>query len=170
MAEKRISVRYSAEGGREVKAEAEGIRLAIGQTYTAIEQQTKSAASSADVFSAALDREEDAFRAVRSAVDPAYAAQMRYLDAVTSVERAVRSGITTERDAASTLALLEQRYLGVAQAATQAASAAQLKIGAAVGIDTAPAGRAAASALSAYTPPADAPITTILRFAILFLY
>lgn len=99
MAEKRVSVRFSASGGKEVKSEAEGIRLALHQTYTDIERQSKSAAGSADVFTAAIEQQEAEFRALRASLDPVFAAQARYEAQVATTSRAVALGAATQADA-----------------------------------------------------------------------
>lgn len=129
MVEKRVSVRFTADGGREVKAEAEGIRLAIGQTYTNIERQTKSASDSADLFAAALDREASAFDSVRAAVDPVFAAQKRYETQVANINAAVRSGTRSQREANDVLALAKRQY-EAAGAATRALDFDRLSTGA----------------------------------------
>ncbi len=62
MTEKKVSVRLSAEGGRQVRAELEGIGTAGRQAFGQVTLAQKSAADSAAVFTAALDREDLAFR------------------------------------------------------------------------------------------------------------
>lgn len=150
MAEKRISVRYSASGGKEVQTEAKGIRLAIGKITQDVDRQAKSASDSAGIFEAAIEREAESFRVLRATLDPAYAAQMRYVDSVEAVQRAVFQGVATDREAAATLDLLEQRYLGVSVAAVQAASAIQQQIGASIGIDAGVGSGAAAASAAAF--------------------
>ncbi|MCF7700554.1 hypothetical protein [Loktanella sp. M215] len=134
MVEKRAIVRLSAEGGETVRAEfvsvgrsakamGADLRL-VGQdatrmstdmqkaiaSFAGIETEQKSASSSAQAFTAALGREAAQFKSLKAAVDPAYAAQIRYESAVQKVQRAQRLGIATNAEAENTLELLERQY------------------------------------------------------------
>ena len=109
MAEKKVSVRLSAEGGRLVRAELEGIGAAGRQVFRQVTLAQKSAAESAAVFTAALDREEQAFRDLRAALDPAYAATRRYETAVEQATQAVRAGVATQEEANRVIALARGR-------------------------------------------------------------
>jgi hypothetical protein len=109
MAEKKVSVRLSAEGGRLVRAELEGIGAAGWQAFGQVTLAQKSAAESAAVFTAALDREEQAFRDLRAALDPAFAATRRYEAAVEQTTRAVRAGVATQEEANRVIAMARGR-------------------------------------------------------------
>ncbi len=109
MAEKKVSVRLSAEGGRQVRAELEGIGTAGRQAFGQVTLAQKSAAESAAVFVAALDREDQAFRDLRASLDPAFAATERYETAVEQATRAVRAGVATQEEANRVIALARGR-------------------------------------------------------------
>ena len=109
MAEKKVSVRLSAEGGRLVRAELEGIGKAGTQAFGQVTLAQKSAAESAAVFTAALDREDQAFRDLRASLDPAYASTQRYEAAVEQATQAVRAGVATQEEANRVIALARGR-------------------------------------------------------------
>ncbi len=93
MAEKKVSVRLSAEGGRQVRAEMAGIGKAGTQAFGQVTLAQKSAADSAAVFTAALNREDQAFRDLRASLDPGLCGDERYEAAVEQATRAVRAGV-----------------------------------------------------------------------------
>lgn len=70
---------------------------------------TKSARDSARDLGAALDQEEQKFRELVHAIDPAARAQAEFKAGQEAVNRAVRLGITTNEEAARTLQLLATR-------------------------------------------------------------
>lgn len=70
---------------------------------------TKSARDSASVFATALDQEEDAFRRLVLAIDPAARAAAEFKAGQEQVNRAVRAGIATNEEAARALQQLEAR-------------------------------------------------------------
>jgi hypothetical protein len=109
MAEKKVSVRLSAEGGRLVRAELQGIGKAGTQAFGQVTLAQKSAAESAAVFTAALDREDQAFRDLRASLDPAYASTQRYEAAVEQATQAVRAGVATQEEANRVIALARGR-------------------------------------------------------------
>lgn len=85
---------------------------------------TKSAASSAQVFERAIQKETRAFQQLKASVDPAYAAQRRYEAAVRQVESAVRIGAISQQDANAVLEMSRAKHLGAAGAAKTHAAAA----------------------------------------------
>lgn len=104
------------------RASAQAKRFADGQR-----SQMKSAADSASVFEQALTRQQRSFDRLRNAVDPAAASQARYQEAVRRVNRAVTSGIASQKEGARVLQLAARRY-GVLEDAALRASSAQARV------------------------------------------
>lgn len=113
MAEKKLTVRFSTQGGQQVGTDMQGIGQAGEQAFGQIERSQKSAADSAAVFEAALEREERAFRDLRASLDPAYAATQRYEAAVEQATQAVRMGIATQEEANRVIAMARGRMDGL---------------------------------------------------------
>lgn len=117
MAEKKLTVRFATAGGQEVKTEMQGIGQAGVTAFGQVERATKSAADSATVFEAALDREEQSFRDLRASLDPAFAATQRYERAVEQATQAVRMGIATQEEANRVIAMARGRMDGLSAGA-----------------------------------------------------
>jgi hypothetical protein len=113
MAEKKLTVRFSTQGGQQVRTDMQGIGQAGEQAFGQIERSQKSAADSAAVFEAALEREGRAFRDLRASLDPAFAATQRYEAAVEQATQAVRMGIATQEEANRVIAMARGRMDGL---------------------------------------------------------
>lgn len=109
MAEKKLTVRFSTQGGQQVKTDMQGLGTAGEQAFGQIDRAQKSAADSAAVFEAALEREDQAFRDLRASLDPAFAATQRYERAVEQATQAVRMGIATQEEANRVIAMARGR-------------------------------------------------------------
>lgn len=109
MAEKRVSVRLVAQGGKEVQFEMQGLGEAGHAAFQKIDQGQKEAAESAEAFARQIADEDRAFRALRASLDPAYAAQQRYAAVVKEANLAVRQGAATQAEASRVIALAKQR-------------------------------------------------------------
>jgi hypothetical protein len=112
MAEKKLTVRFSTEGGQQVRADMQGMGQAGEKAFGQIARSQKSAADSAAVFEAALEREEQAFRDLRASLDPAFAATQRYEAAVEQATQAVRMGIATQEEANRVIDMARGRMTG----------------------------------------------------------
>lgn len=120
MAEKKLTVRFATSGGQDVRTELQGLGQAGVQAFGQIERGQKSAADSAAIFEAALEREEQAFRDLRASLDPAFAATQRYERAVEQATAAVRAGVATQEEANRVIAMARGRLdtFGAGVAAT----------------------------------------------------
>ena len=116
MAQRKVTYRAELDGGNEVKSEFGGIARAGREAYDTIGKGAKSADAHVKAFERALDKEERSFRALKASVDPAYAAQMRFQRSQDQVNRAVRLGVVSQKEAATVLRQLEARTRGVATA------------------------------------------------------
>ncbi len=109
MAEKKSQRPAVRRGRAQVRAELQGIGTAGMQVFGQVTLAQKSAAESAAVFTAALDREDQAFRDLRASLDPAFAATERYETAVEQATRAVRAGVATQEEANRVIAMARGR-------------------------------------------------------------
>lgn len=109
MAEKKVSVRFTAQGGQQVKTEMQGLGAAGQQAFAQIDQGQKSASASAAVFEAAIEAQDRAFDQLRQSLDPAHAATRRYEAAVEQATQAVRMGVATQEEANRVIAMARGR-------------------------------------------------------------
>lgn len=85
---------------------------------------TKSAEASAEVFAAALDRQEHAWLALEAAINPVIRAERELAAARELADQAVQSGTTNNTRAAHVLGELERRYQALVRAQSPAAASA----------------------------------------------
>jgi len=116
MVQRRVTYRAELDGGAQVKAEFQGIGKAGRAAYSQIDSGQKSAEKSAKVFERALAAEERSFRALKASIDPAYAAQVRFERGQEQVNRAMRAGVISQKEASVALRQLEARSRGAATA------------------------------------------------------
>ncbi|WP_373354068.1 hypothetical protein [Pseudoroseicyclus sp. CXY001] len=114
----------AVQRGRVSQAEANELISAAAVKYGQVEQASKSAADSASVLAAALDREEAEIEALRMALDPTYASTKRYEAAVTSLEQAVARGRLSQAEANELISTAAVKYGQVEQASKSAADSA----------------------------------------------
>jgi hypothetical protein len=126
MAEKKVSVRLTAEGGERVQAVLEGLGLKGKKAFDDIQRGQKSAEASANVFTTAIDREERAFTELRAQLDPTFAATRRYEQAVEAANRAVASGVATQDEATAVIARAKAQYIDAGTEATRFAGQMQV--------------------------------------------
>ena len=110
MTAKQVTVRISAEGGQQVKAEFQGIGAAAAAAMKLTETANKNAAASAAVFEAAIEAEAAAFQQLRAQLDPTVAAQQRLAQQTEVVRRAVQMGAVTQAEATRTLSQAQAQY------------------------------------------------------------
>lgn len=111
---------------RRAAAEAASLQSEAQQVVNAfagVKTQFASAEASAEAFSAALEREEQAFHQLRAAVDPLYRSSKQYEAAVEAANAAVRAGVATQSQANAVLAAAEAQYLATATGARQLSAA-----------------------------------------------
>lgn len=113
MVVKQVSVRLVAEGGGQLRAEFQGVGAAGEAAFLGIARATKSAETSAQTFTAALQAEDRAFEDLRASLDPAYASVRRYEAAVEAATRAVRFGSATQDQANAVIAQAQARMNGL---------------------------------------------------------
>lgn len=104
MAEKKVSVRFTAEGARIVRSEMEGLGTSGAMAFQKIDTGQKSAQVSAETFARAIEQEDRSFKALRASIDPAFAAQQRYATVVRDANRAVTQGVASHREAQAVIA------------------------------------------------------------------
>lgn len=116
MVQRKVTYRAELDGGAQVKAEFQGIGKAGRTAYDQIDRGQKTASKSAQVFERALEAEERSFRALKASVDPAYAAQLRFERVQAQVNRQVRLGVVSQKEASMVLQQFEARTRGAAVA------------------------------------------------------
>ena len=95
------------------KAQGRALDSIFGQT---VERADKSAKSSAAFFRE-IERGRDRINQLKASLDPAYAAQLRYEEAVEEANRALRQNIITETEHRQILDQVSVAYLGAGKAA-----------------------------------------------------
>lgn len=131
MPEKKVSVRFTAEGARIVRSEMDGLGTSGAQAFQKIDTGQKSAQISAETFARAIEQEEKSFKALRASLDPAFAAHQRFEVVVRDANRAVAQGVASHQDAAQVIALA-RRQLDASTAAMRGTAAAARDLDASV--------------------------------------
>lgn len=98
---------------RSLKAQGRALDSVFGQTV----EGGKRAAKSAEVFARDLDKAERALNQLRASVDPAFAATLRYEEAVKQLNDALKKGVITETQHRQVLDQVSVAYLKGGQAA-----------------------------------------------------
>lgn len=122
---KNIAVRFVAEGGAQVRTEAQGVALALGGVAAAGEENARAAGANSAAVEAAYKREGAAVDRLKMSLDPLYAAQVRMQGIHATLDRAVASGATTQAEASRVLVLARERHLKFNDAVDEGAKAAR---------------------------------------------
>lgn len=111
------AARGAADAMTGIKAPSGGGIQQLVDGITGVDRQMRSAKTSADVFSAAIDQQEQSFKALRASLDPLYRAERQFAAAQAEINRAVKMGVASTEDAANAMRRLEAQYETARQAA-----------------------------------------------------